>query len=165
MAQVGGPTAQPVQAGPRTPLQSERQEQKRDLASWWRNFKRSDKKPQDVQGTQSPSAESKPSAFMGECLHKHVNIYKAHATMHPWPGEASKIDRATSIFYPKICDPFSNTVMYTVTQGIFGVPLQQSIRYANVAISLLNDEGQSYIYGYVPIVVAKCGVFLKEKGA
>ena len=42
--------------------------------------------------------------------------------------------------------------------------LQDSIRYANVAISLLNDEGQSYIYGYVPIVVAKCGVFLKEKG-
>jgi len=48
--------------------------------------------------------------------------------------------------------------------GIFGVPLQDSIRYANVAISLFNDEGQSYIYGYVPIVVAKCGVFLKEKG-
>lgn len=54
---------------------------------------------------------------------------------------------------------------YTVApQGIFGVPLQTSIRYANVAISLFNEEGQSYIYGYVPIVVAKCGVFLKEKG-
>ena len=48
--------------------------------------------------------------------------------------------------------------------GIFGVPLAESIRYANVAISLQNDEGQSFIYGYVPIVVAKCGVFLKEKG-
>lgn len=44
------------------------------------------------------------------------------------------------------------------------MPLQASIRYANVAISLFNDEGQSYIYGYVPIVVAKCGVYLKEKG-
>jgi hypothetical protein len=49
-------------------------------------------------------------------------------------------------------------------QGIFGVPLQTSIRYANVAISLLDAEGNSYIYGYIPIVVAKCGVFLKEKG-
>ncbi|KAK8095345.1 hypothetical protein PG999_013367 [Apiospora kogelbergensis] len=48
-------------------------------------------------------------------------------------------------------------------QGIFGVPLRQSITYANVAISLVDDNGQSYIYGYVPIVVAKCGVFLKEK--
>ncbi|KAI9664836.1 MAG: hypothetical protein M1821_006284 [Bathelium mastoideum] len=51
----------------------------------------------------------------------------------------------------------------TAPPGIFGVPLQTSIRYANVAISLYNDDGKSYIYGYVPIVVAKCGVFLKEK--
>ncbi|KAF4977341.1 hypothetical protein FZEAL_6113 [Fusarium zealandicum] len=48
-------------------------------------------------------------------------------------------------------------------QGIFGVPLRQSITYANVAISLIDEKGKSYIYGYVPIVVAKCGVFLKEK--
>ncbi|KAL2134266.1 hypothetical protein VTI74DRAFT_633 [Chaetomium olivicolor] len=48
-------------------------------------------------------------------------------------------------------------------QGIFGVPLRQSITYANVAISLVDEEGKSYIYGYVPIVVAKCGVFLKER--
>jgi len=47
--------------------------------------------------------------------------------------------------------------------GIFGVPLRQSITYANVAISLVDAEGRSYIYGYVPIVVAKCGVYLKEK--
>lgn len=50
-----------------------------------------------------------------------------------------------------------------VGRGIFGVPLPQSILYANVAISLTNDQGESFIYGYVPIVVAKCGVFLKEK--
>lgn len=48
--------------------------------------------------------------------------------------------------------------------GIFGVPLSDSILYANVAISLTNEQGDSFIYGYVPIVVAKCGVFLKEKG-
>jgi hypothetical protein len=49
-------------------------------------------------------------------------------------------------------------------RGIFGVPLITSIPYANVAISLFRENGESYIYGYVPIVVAKCGVFLKEKG-
>ncbi|KAH7153359.1 Rho GTPase activation protein, partial [Dactylonectria macrodidyma] len=48
--------------------------------------------------------------------------------------------------------------------GIFGVPLRQGITYANVAISLIDEEGRSYVYGYIPIVVAKCGVFLKEKG-
>ncbi|OJD10739.1 hypothetical protein AJ78_08333 [Emergomyces pasteurianus Ep9510] len=47
--------------------------------------------------------------------------------------------------------------------GIFGVPLNVSIKYANVAISLAGEDGSSFIYGYVPIVVAKCGVFLKEK--
>ncbi|KAK3686867.1 GTPase activating protein (GAP) for Rho1p [Vermiconidia calcicola] len=102
MAHMGAPTVQASAAGPRTapqPVPTERSEQKRNLATWWSNFKRSDKKAQD---SQAP-------------------------------------------------------------QGIFGVPLQESIRYANVAISLFNDEGNSYIYGYVPIVVAKCGVFLKEK--
>lgn len=53
----------------------------------------------------------------------------------------------------------------TRAPGIFGVPLRQSITYANVAISLVDEDGKSYIYGYVPIVVAKCGVFLKERGA
>ena len=48
--------------------------------------------------------------------------------------------------------------------GIFGVPLVQSITYANVAISLVDAEGMSYIYGYIPIVVAKVGVYIKEKG-
>jgi hypothetical protein len=52
----------------------------------------------------------------------------------------------------------------TQPAGIFGIPLQSSVRYANVAISLQDAEGNSYVYGYVPIVVAKCGVFLKEKG-
>ena len=55
-----------------------------------------------------------------------------------------------------------NTVQAPV--GIFSVPLEVSIKYANVAISLTNEQGESYVYGYVPIVVAKCGVFLKEKG-
>jgi hypothetical protein len=47
---------------------------------------------------------------------------------------------------------------------VFGVELQTSIKTANVAISRINNEGQSEIYGYIPIVVAKGGVFLKEKG-
>ncbi|KAF3482018.1 rho-GTPase-activating protein 5 [Arthroderma uncinatum] len=75
---------------------------KRDLAGWWRQFKRSTKKDGSVLAPQTPS-------------------------------------------------------------GIFGIPLNVSIKYANVAISLTGDDGKSFIYGYVPIVVAKCGVFLKEK--
>lgn len=48
--------------------------------------------------------------------------------------------------------------------GVFGVPLQTSIRYANVAISLVDDDGESHTHGYVPILIAMTGVFLKENG-
>jgi hypothetical protein len=66
----------------------------------------------------------------------------------------------------RILHALTDTCCYTeaALPGIFGVPLIQSIPYANVAISLFNEHGESYIYGYVPIVVAKCGVYLKEKG-
>ncbi|KAM0284854.1 hypothetical protein ACHAQH_001775 [Verticillium albo-atrum] len=60
-------------------------------------------------------------------------------------------------------NPPPSFLHHTRSPGIFGVPLRQSITYANVAISLIDENGQSYIYGYVPIVVAKCGVYLKEK--
>ena len=42
--------------------------------------------------------------------------------------------------------------------------LSTSIPYANVPNSLFNEKGEHYIYGYVPIVVAKCIVFIKERG-
>ncbi|ODQ65533.1 Rho GTPase activation protein, partial [Nadsonia fulvescens var. elongata DSM 6958] len=45
---------------------------------------------------------------------------------------------------------------------IFGVPLAKSIEYANVSISLSDPQGEQFIYGYIPIVVAKCGVYLKQ---
>ena len=51
-----------------------------------------------------------------------------------------------------------------VPEAVFGVALATSIRYANVAISLCDDAGASYIYIYVPVVVARCGISLKGKG-
>ena len=47
---------------------------------------------------------------------------------------------------------------------VLGVPLVETIVFANIAISLTNEEGESFIYGYVPIWVAKVGVDLKDRG-
>ena len=47
---------------------------------------------------------------------------------------------------------------------VLGVPLQDLIRYSNVEITLTNEEGESYVYGYIPLFVAKPGRFLKENG-
>ncbi|PVH79475.1 Rho GTPase activation protein [Cadophora sp. DSE1049] len=76
----------------------------------------------------------------------------------------SRLVRIAATFSPKDSKTPEPDVKESPVPRVFGVALQQSIIYANVAISLFDGEGQSYIYGYVPIVVAKCGVFLKEKG-
>ncbi|KAN0065702.1 GTPase activating protein (GAP) for Rho1p [Thecaphora frezii] len=47
-------------------------------------------------------------------------------------------------------------------QRVFGVPLRQSLKYASVAISVQGDDGQQYVWGYVPVIVAKVGLYLKE---
>lgn len=114
-----------------SPLAAVSPPSKRELASWWKKFRKTTEKTEEK----------------GE-----------HLT--PQPSITSAGDLPYSVAHPEA----DRDIVETQPSGIFGVPLAESIRYANVAISLQNDEGQSFIYGYVPIVVAKCGVFLKEKG-
>ncbi|KAJ8693076.1 GTPase activating protein (GAP) for Rho1p [Pleurotus ostreatus] len=45
---------------------------------------------------------------------------------------------------------------------VFGKPLKESLKYASVQISTANANGELYVWGYIPVVVAKCGLFLKE---
>lgn len=47
---------------------------------------------------------------------------------------------------------------------VFGAPLRESLRYANVPISTANGkDGVLYIYGYVPVVVAKWHVTVHSR--
>lgn len=100
-----------------------------------------------------------PGGKAGTQLHSILSqsLPKTLNFLHPWRSQGA----ATAPSYG------DNLLIYRsaaqAPRGIFGVPLHQSIIYANVAISLIDDNGVSYIYGYVPIVVAKCGVYLKEK--
>ena len=58
-----------------------------------------------------------------------------------------------------ICVP-SGFVVGAVGQGVvFGKPLQESLRYANVQISTANANGELYVWGYIPVVVAKWCVY------
>ncbi|KAK2463426.1 hypothetical protein APHAL10511_004512 [Amanita phalloides] len=45
---------------------------------------------------------------------------------------------------------------------VFGKPLQESLRFASVQISTSDAGGRLYVWGYIPVVVAKCGLYLKE---
>ncbi|KAG8729084.1 hypothetical protein FRC12_021268, partial [Ceratobasidium sp. 428] len=50
----------------------------------------------------------------------------------------------------------------TGPHAVFGIPLRESLRYASVQISTADPNGELYVWGYIPVVVAKCGLFLKE---
>ncbi|KAI6248193.1 Rho-GTPase-activating protein [Erysiphe necator] len=100
-----------------------------------------------------------PSTFQPDFEAESPPNHEAHAASPPSRAGLKS-------WWKSFRDPTNKTLIeHNAEQspGIFGVPLRKSITYANVAISLVNDEGKSYIYGYVPIVVAKCGVYLKEK--
>ena len=43
---------------------------------------------------------------------------------------------------------------------VFGKPLKDSLRYASVQISTANASGDLYVWGYIPVVVAKWFVLL-----
>lgn len=38
---------------------------------------------------------------------------------------------------------------------VFGKPLSESLKYASVPISTASQAGELYVWGYVPVVVAK----------
>ena len=83
------------------------------------------------------------------------------------PGFSARLGRiAAGInFRPRPVDaPVMNINAPATGTGVFGQPLRQSVLYANVAISLKNAADESFIYGYIPIVVGKVCVFLKEEG-
>lgn len=44
--------------------------------------------------------------------------------------------------------------------SVFGKPLKESLRYASVQISTANANGELYVWGYIPVVVAKWCVCL-----
>ncbi|KZT40042.1 Rho GTPase activation protein [Sistotremastrum suecicum HHB10207 ss-3] len=48
------------------------------------------------------------------------------------------------------------------THTVFGIPLKESLQYASVQISTANADGEMFVWGYIPVVVAKCGLYLKE---
>ncbi|PWN40198.1 Rho GTPase activation protein [Ceraceosorus guamensis] len=56
----------------------------------------------------------------------------------------------------------AKTAKVQAETGVFGQPLRRSLKYASVAISMAGEDGQQYVWGYVPVIVAKVGLYLKE---
>ena len=91
------------------------------------------------------------------------------------PGQRPSTRSLSAILNPKKWEAFSSAVRRQrldrkssanskPENRVLGVPLHVSMTYAKIAISLTNERGESFVYGYIPVYVAKTGVFLKEKG-
>ncbi|PFH52936.1 hypothetical protein AMATHDRAFT_138818 [Amanita thiersii Skay4041] len=50
---------------------------------------------------------------------------------------------------------FSHSSKGDSNHSVFGRPLQDSLRYASVQISTADTSGRLYVWGYIPVVVAK----------
>ncbi|GAA5879603.1 hypothetical protein JCM3774_004282 [Rhodotorula dairenensis] len=98
-----------------------------------------------------------------------ARVWSGHARPNKQPGSAASSSLAASAgpSAPRTAPLYSPS-----TRGlepgqdgrgrVFGVRLEESLQYASVAISMVAPDGKQYVYGYVPIVVAKCGMMLKE---
>ncbi|KAL5610867.1 hypothetical protein FOBRF1_006984 [Fusarium oxysporum] len=78
-------------------------------------------------------------------------------------AKPSRRDRIKGLFSFRAQPPPEPEPEPKPTPTVFGLAVPTSIRYANVAISRIDEDGVSRIYGYIPIIVAKTGVYLKEK--
>ena len=47
---------------------------------------------------------------------------------------------------------------------VLGVPLEDLIEYCHVEISITNEKGEPYVEGYIPVIVANIGLFLRQNG-
>lgn len=51
-----------------------------------------------------------------------------------------------------------------IDRGVFGISLLESVQYAHSRISYIHDKTGDICNGYIPIIIAKCGAFLKDQG-
>ncbi|KAL4072736.1 Rho GTPase activation protein [Scleroderma yunnanense] len=83
---------------------------------------------------------------------------------HPPPSKASLLkwwSQFTTAQKTKK-DPEPHKVPTQDEHPVFGKPLKESLKRASVQISTANANGDLYVWGYIPVVVAKCGLYLKD---
>ena len=124
---------------------------KTSLVSWWKTFKMRPKDHPDLATSPTAQMLAPPGMPQGSVSPGPGMLERPKLPhMSRSNGEWSSYNAATALD-----EELEESV-------IFGVPLASSIQYANVSISLTDPNGEQFIYGHIPIVVAKCGVYLKE---
>lgn len=126
------------------------------LSSWWKQFKQ--RQPEDEQQQQQgDQAYQRPKL-------QHMSHSSSAIGMANNGEESNNNNNTTGNSNNKNLTTEGGKVIPKeyADSPIFGVALNRSIKYANVSISLSDPSGEQFVYGYIPIVVAKCGVYLKK---
>lgn len=125
---------------------------KTSLVSWWKTFKMRPKDHTDLATSPTSQMLAPPGMPQGSLSPGPTGLLERPKMPHMSRsnGEWSSYNANSALD-----EELEESV-------IFGVPLSASIQYANVSISLTDPNGEQFIYGHIPIVVAKCGVYLKE---
>ncbi|KAL1914380.1 uncharacterized protein VTP21DRAFT_8960 [Calcarisporiella thermophila] len=86
---------------------------------------------------------------------------KSTAKWKFWRRSRSNMDVPPSPTHATPSNVFDSGLMIKKSGYLFGVPLMTLAAYACVPISYV--DGNEQCYGYIPIIVAKCGSFLKSQ--
>lgn len=121
---------------------------KTSLTSWWRQFKLK-------QPTSQTDDDSDEQSRQFPLLRPHLR-HMSHSSGHVDTMSLSR-GRSNNLNNDGLQIPSNLQAC-----PIFGVDLHKSIKYAHVSISFCDSSGEQFVYGYIPIVVAKCGVYLKK---
>lgn len=134
----------------------------KSLSSWWRNFKTASR--------EGDGFDMHPSHFYHQNLRLPLSesarpgLRRSSASSSAITNAPYSPSKATSKPQSQNCRDFGIAVPPQYMESpIFGTPLKVSLRYANVKISLTDHSGSNFVYGHVPIIIAKCAVFLKQK--
>lgn len=123
----------------------------RGLSSWWKAFNnKRDEEDTGLGGSQRSQAGTRPG----------LNRAPASATYLSRRQISIGDEDEALVVYNQ-----GTRVMIPREHGespIFGVPLETSVKYASVKISLTDRNGESFVYGHVPVIIAKCCVYLKQ---
>lgn len=98
---------------------------KASLKSWWNHFVFAQRAKKEAEEKKGESRVP-PQPFIGSSAYRQGGTYSLN---------------------------MPNTA--TGQNVVFGKPLKESLRYASVQISTANSNGELYVWGFIPVVVAK----------
>lgn len=140
----------------------------RGISSWWKQLKKNTSNDSFISSSSPPShidnvlksRRSNENASTGSLTRPTLSFKsKSSNSVRPSNTNEQLIRQQRDYFMA------SQNQKFGFGNEVFGVPLEESINVAESLISVPSDSPDDFIhYGRIPLLVGKCGSYLKEKG-